>query len=107
MNDLIFISGDFLYGDLPQGKEYLSHYFQGEVEKIFLSYFFFSSHVYKKDSFIDFYENFCDHSGRMCSTRWVRKLLNRINRIESDLNEANKVFDFAKIGEIKSGNASF
>lgn len=107
MNDLDFIAGEFLHGDLPQDKNYLSHYFDGEVERIFLSYYFLSPHVYTKDPFKKFYDRFCDHTGTMCSTRWVRKLLRRLTDIEIALNQASKGFDLTRVGEIKSGKASF
>lgn len=107
MNDLSFIAGEFLLGDLPQDKEYLAHYFSGEVEHVFLSYYFMSPHVYTKDPFKKFYDRFFDHTGMNCSTRWVRKLLRRIIDIETALSQASKDFDVTRVGEIKSGKASF
>jgi hypothetical protein len=107
LTDFAFIAGDFLFGDLPQGKEYLAHYFKGEVETVFLSYIFMSPHVYTKDPFKQFYGRFCDHTGKMCSTRWIRKLLKRLNDIETTLEHASKNFDLSLVGAIKSGKASF
>ncbi len=105
--DLDFIAGNYLHGDLPPGKEYLLHYFKGDAEKAFLSYYFLFSRLYTEGQFITFYNNFCDHTGACCSTRWVRKLLVRVSKIEEALNQADKGFDLARVGEIKSGKASF
>jgi len=105
--DLDFVAGNFLHGDLPPGKEYLLHYFRGEAEKAFLSYYFLFSQLYVEGQFITFYNNFCDHTGICCSTRWVRKLLVRVVKIEAALVVADKSFDPVRVGEIKSGSALF
>jgi hypothetical protein len=105
--DLDFIAGKFLYGELPAGKEYLLNYFKGEAEKAFLSYYFLFSRLYTEGQFILFYNNYCDHTGVCCSTRWVRKLLVRLSKIEQALETASKAADLVRVGEIKSGKASF
>lgn len=105
--DLEFLAGDFLYGDLPQGKEYLGYYFDGDVERAFLSYVSIFPHIYTEDGFKSFYDRFSDHTGRICSTRWIRKLMRRLCDIDKALEEANKSFDLERIGAIKSGKASF
>jgi len=105
--DLDFIAGNFIYGDLPPGKEYLEHYFLGEIDRAFLSYYFLFYRLYTEKQFQVFYQNFCDHTGCSCSTRWVRKLLVRIKAVEKALEEANRNIDLTAIGEIKSGKRSF
>lgn len=105
--DLEFLAGDFLYGDLPAGKEYLGFYFEGGVERAFLSYVSVFPHNYTKDSFKSFYDRFRDHTGVVCTTRWVRKLLRRLINIEKALEEASKNFDLERVGQIKSGKALF
>lgn len=107
MIDLAFLAGDFLHGDLPVGKEYLSHYFNGEAERAFLSYVTVFPHTYTEDSFKSFYLRFTDHTGINCSTRWVRKLCRRLIDIERALVEASKNFDLERVGAIKSGKVSF
>jgi hypothetical protein len=110
MEDMKFIAGNYLYGDLPPGKEYLQHYFGGEVERAFLSYYFTFPHQYKSMPFQKFYQNFCDHSGHCCSTRWVRKLLARFDKIENALKEAQSDITedaLKRVAEIRSGKASF
>jgi hypothetical protein len=105
--DLDFVAGNFIYGDLPKDKEYLSHYFNTDVERAFLSYFFTFPSLYRDTQFRVFYHSFCDHTGYFYSTRWVRKLLVRLNKIEKALMEAEKNFDLSRVGEIKGGTASF
>ncbi len=106
--DLDFIAGNFLHGDLPIGKEYLQHYFKGEAERSFLSYYYLFSSLYKEgEDFQCFYLNFSDHTGISCTSRWVRKLLTRLKNIENTLTRAESSFDLAHVGQIKSGKASF
>jgi hypothetical protein len=96
-----------MYGDIPPGKEYLSYYFDGEVERAFLSYIFIFPHVYMKDSFKTFYDRFIEHTGLVCTDRWIRKLMRRLTDIENALQEASKSFDLDRVGRIKSGRESF
>jgi hypothetical protein len=105
--DMDFLAGNYLHGDLPLNKEYLLHYFKGDVEKIFLSYYFIFPSLYVKGEFINFYISFCDHTGFGCSTRWVRKLLVKVCKIEKALLDAESNFDINRVGEIKSGKAKF
>jgi hypothetical protein len=108
MDDLVFLAGDFLYGDLPQEKEYLQYYFKGMAEKAFVSYYFLFPKLYKRGKdFVSFYVNFSDHTGICCSDRWVSKLLVRLLKIEEALAKAEKEFDIVLIGNIKSGLVSF
>lgn len=105
--DMEFIAGNFLYGDLPPEKEYLQYYFKGKAEKAFISYYFLFPSVYVEGCFKPFYINFCDHTGMCCSTRWVRRLLTRVKKIEKELAKAESEFDIELIGDIKSGKVSF
>lgn len=107
MDDMYFIAGNFLYGDLPLGREYLQHYFDGEIERAFISYYLTFPNLYQEGDFLPFYHRFCEHTGCSCSTRWVRKLLARFALIEKELKEAEQKFDLSRVGEIKSGKASF
>lgn len=104
--DLDFVAGKFLYGDLPPGKEYLLQYFEGNAQKAFLSYYFLFSRLYTEGQFQTFYMNFCDHTGVCCTTRWIRKLLVRLRKIEEALDQADKSADLNRVGEIKSGRYS-
>src|SRR4051812_33056716 len=101
--DMEFIAGNFLYGDVPPGKEYLRHHFQTEMEAAFLSYYLIFYKLRSKKNIQNFYRNFCDHTGICCSVRWVEKLLIRVDKIETALEEASKNFDPTRVGDIKSG----
>jgi hypothetical protein len=105
MMDLDFISGDFLYEDLPRERQYLAKYFVGPVERRFLVYYITFNKLYqKKEDFLTFYNNFISHTGHCCSTRWVRQLLARIVNIEEALDKASKDFDLSLVGMIKAGH---
>jgi len=105
--ELEFVAGNFIYGDLPPEKDYLKHYFKGRAERVFASYYANFSRLYTDGQFKTFYTNFTDHTGVCCSTRWIRKLLARIKKIETALSEADKNFNLSLVGEIKSGKYSF
>jgi hypothetical protein len=107
MNDMEFIAGDFLHGDLPSDKDYLGHYFKGEIERAFLSYYFTFPDLYKEGDFMPFYNGFCEHTGHSCSTRWVRKLLVKLTLVQKELKDAERNFNLIRVGEIKSGKALF
>lgn len=105
--DMEFLAGNFLYGDLPPEKEYLQYYFKGPAERSFVSYYFLFPNLYVEGNFMPFYIGFSDHTGACCSTRWVRKLLERLKKIETALAEAESNFDINLIGDIKSGKVLF
>lgn len=102
-----FIAGNFLYGDLPPGKEYLKYYFKGDVEFAFICYYDLFIRLYTDGQMKIFYENFCDHTGLCCSCRWIMKLLHKIKRIENALKDADKDFNISRVAEIKSGKGLF
>ena len=103
--DFNFISGDFLYEDLPKNREYLNKYFVNNAEKRFVNYYLIFSKLYRRDEdFVTFYKNFIDHTGNLYSDRWVRKLIQRIIILEETLEKAVKSFDLDTVALIKSGN---
>jgi hypothetical protein len=104
MNDLNFVAGKFLFEDIPLEYEYLKYYFTTPLERVFLSYFILLGNYYCYGaSFLRFYDNFQDHTGYLCSTRWVRKLIKRYNFIEKELQEASKKPDLLRVSKIKMG----
>lgn len=105
MTDLEFVSGNFFYDELPRSKEYLNAYFKTVLEKRILLYYLTFPNLYRRDEeFLTFYRNFSDHTGYVCSTRWVRKLIKRIRYLEDTLLMASKSFDLDTVSKIKSGN---
>lgn len=62
--ELAFLAGDFFLVDLPQNRRFMLHYFRRGIQRQFLFYFFtFQSYRY-----------FEDHTGYICSIRWLKKL---------------------------------
>lgn len=104
MIDLKFISGNFLYDDLPPDKAYLRQYFTTRIEIRFLVYYVELIDLYRSVSFPYFLQNFIDHTGTQCSRRWMQIMLRRVKTIERELASATKNADLDKVSEIKSGN---
>lgn len=103
MRDLDYAAGNFLFGDLPPDKEFLRHYFTSELETLFLSYHVLLGDLYQKEGFLRYYNLFRDHTGCLCSTRWLRKLLKRYRDIEKALDEASAKPDLPMMSRIKIG----
>lgn len=103
MRDLDFAAGNYLYGDLPPDRDYLRHYFTSELERLFVSYHILLGNIYEQEGFLRYYNLFRDHTGCLCSTRWLRKLIRRYKDIEKELEEAYRKPDLAMISRIKIG----
>lgn len=103
MRDLDFIAGNYLYGDLPFEKDYLRHYFTSELERLFVGYHILFGSIYEKEGFLRYYNLFQNHTGYLCSTRWLRVLLRRYKDIEKELEEAYRKTDLDMISRIKIG----
>jgi hypothetical protein len=103
MRDLDYAAGNFLFGDIPSDKEWLRQYFTSELETLFLSYHVLLGDLYPKEGFLRYYNLFRDHTGCLCSTRWLRKLLRRYRDIETALAEAYAKPDLPMISRIKIG----
>jgi hypothetical protein len=103
MRDLHFVAGNFLFGDIPPDKEFLRFYYTSELERLFLSYHLLLGDLYAQEGFLAYYNLFRDHTGCLCSTRWLRKLLRRFRDIEEALAEAYRKPDLPMISRIKVG----
>jgi hypothetical protein len=95
--DLKFISGEFFNCDLPNEKLYLFKYFKNESQRQFLRYYFTFGEI----------KGFSNHTGCVCSFRWLEKLRDRIEMLEKTHDEAKKNLDFEKLSLIKSGKAKY
>jgi len=70
--ELLLLSGDFFLVDLPQNRRFLLNYFRRGVQRQFLFYFYsFESYRY-----------FQDHTGYICSIRWLKKLKKKYRMLE-------------------------
>jgi hypothetical protein len=103
MKDLSFVAGEFLHGEVPSNQEFLKHYFTTELESVFLSHHLIFGNMYAEKGFFNFYLMFRDHTGHICSTRWLRKLLKRFRDINEALDKAYKKPDLSMISLIKAG----
>lgn len=102
MRDLRFIAGNFLWEDIPPDKEFYSAYFDSELERKFLSYYLLFNSLYD-EGFFRFWQNFMDHTGFRCTTRWVQKLRSRYHKIEAELAKAKAAMDLAMVAKIRGG----
>lgn len=91
--DLLFLAGNFDEIDLPKEKNYLFKYFRKEIQQKFIRYFFaFNS-----------FDNFVDHTGFYCQTRWLKILHNKLISLESLHREAKSNVDLETLLKIESG----
>ena len=91
--DISLVSGAFFEKTVPRNKRYLLKYFDSEAASVFVSYYLvFRSHTY-----------FVDHSGFRVTKRWLRKLRERIDKLEVAYDKARTAGDFSAVAEIESG----
>jgi len=87
-----FIS-DFFENQIPENKKWLRHYFKTPIKKAFLNYFIEFGNTIK----------FKDHTGFLCSKRYIKRLRHLIVILEKEIEFARKNFDIEKIAEIEMG----
>lgn len=91
--DLAFISRRFDTVELPREKAYLYKYFKTKVQEAFLKYVY----VFGE------YSNFSDHTGISCTPRWLKKLHDRLVKLETLHREAKQGFDLETLAKIETG----
>lgn len=84
--DLKLLAAEFFDLEIPKDKKYLCHYFKSDLQLAFLRYYLIFENA----------DNFIDHTGYYCSTRFVHKLLKKIKLLtdihqflKKNLNEQN------------------
>ena len=92
--DLIYLARLWETVDLPKEKRYLLRYFDTPIQKAFLKYI----HVFGD------YSNFVDHTGLVCSPRWLEILYNRLRKLQTLHREARANMDMTTLAHIESGN---
>lgn len=102
--DLKIISGEFLYDDLPPGKEYLNKYFSGDIQTRFLVYYLSFQGLTNTHPLSYFCQCFVEHTGFVCDKKWTYKLLKKVICLEKAANKAQKNMDLETLTEIKNGN---
>lgn len=104
MKDLELLSANFLSCELNKDDEFLTHYFpDANQQRLIIYYKIFGYAKNKRFCFLQFWINFCDHTGIFCSKRWTVKHITRIRYLESELQKAERNFDFNAIEAIKTG----
>ena len=96
-SELDFISGKFFDVMLPREWRYLEKYFQSDVQRQFLKYYY----VFRNS------KNFVDHTGFHCTRRWLRLLRRKIEILMKEHAEAKANFDLEKLALIESGKFKF
>jgi hypothetical protein len=87
---LIFISGDFFMVDLPQNRRFMLNYFKLKIQRQFLFYFYiFGSYRY-----------FQEHTGYICSYRWLKKLKIKYIMLERVYDKLKKEYTESSLEKI-------
>jgi hypothetical protein len=103
MLDLVFLSGNYFYNEIPSEKEYMRQYFRTHSGLRFLVYYLAFSDLYRLFGFSYFLRTFVDHTGIACSRRWMQLLIRRYKVLDKTLAEAVKNADFDLINRVKTG----
>lgn len=96
-SELDFISGKFFDVELPRDWRYLEKYFQSDVQRQFLKYYYVFGNS----------KNFVDHTGCHCTVRWLRCLRRKIEILMKEHAEAKNNFDLERLAIIETGKLKF
>lgn len=100
MSDSHLIGGKFLNGECPHERVFFEKYFQGELPRALVSYYY----MFRRTGSIGaFHRQFEDHAGLVCSEQRFRLLLKKVECLEADYTQACQEMDFDKIEKIKTG----
>ena len=95
--ELELVSGEFLDGNLPKDKLYLTKYFTTKVQRVFVKYFVI----------FGTYDHFAEHTGYPCTLRWLKQLAFRFHQLEAAMKTAKDHGDFEMAARIESGGLRF
>jgi len=91
--DLDFLSREYeCLDNIPKEKKYLLKYFRKEIQKHFLQYYFVFGN----------YDNFVDHTGFYCQTKWLKILHKKLIDLEELYSNAKKNMDLDLLGKIEA-----
>jgi hypothetical protein len=93
LNELEFVAAKFYDYELPPEKKYLLRYFKTDVERQFLRYYLIFGN----------YHRFTDHTGCACTRRWLRKLREKLEKLDKAHSEARASGDISLIARLESG----
>jgi hypothetical protein len=92
-DDLKLISGNFFDLVIPKEKQYLLKYFDTDIQEQFLRYYMEFGH----------YKRFVDHTGVVCTRRWLQKMKTRYENLVEIHDKAKKDLDFDTLEAIQMG----
>lgn len=103
--DLLLMSGDFLYEELPKDKIWLNKYFHSKkLQRFVVFYLTFEEYILdKKISSKKVSQQFLDHTGIKYSITDLIRYISMIRFLQDKLHEAEKKKDLDQINLIKSG----
>lgn len=107
--EMLLVGGTFLNGDLEEGYDWLGKYFFPGPQRVFLSYYlqlrwkFGDKALVGRKTHVFLHESFEDHAGIRCSSRWVYKMLYRINHLEERMRAAVAAANMDEVAALKSG----
>jgi len=97
LNDLKLVSGKFFDSVLPKDKQYLLKYFDTEVQEMFLRYYLEFGNT----------SHFTEHTGYICTKRWLRGLRSRYKKLLAARKQAQKEMDLDTLELIQMGKFKF
>lgn len=81
--DSHFISGDYAEIEIPKKYQFLTRYFETEIQQVFLRYFW----VFRE------WRSFVDHTGIYCGERYLRKQAERFQKLMDAHADATSILD--------------
>ena len=88
-----FFVSDFMKMPVPKEERWMTRYFKTRTKKLFLKYFLaFGSAT-----------RFCQHSGEVCTKRYVKKMKMQFLKIRNLHDKAKTDFDLEFLSKIKVG----
>lgn len=104
--DSALLSCDYRYRLHPKSKEYLRHYFEGEVSLALICFYSIFPSLVNEISMREFVKCFTDHTGIYCALGHGDNIVKRAIKLENALKEAEANKDLDLMTKIKSGKLS-
>lgn len=90
--DLDFSSA-FMARQIPKEKSWMSKYFKTRTKRLFLKYFVMFGCTAR----------FCEHSGEVCTLRYIKKMKRQYAILEEKHTKAKNELDFELLAKIEMG----
>lgn len=76
---------------MPADKLYLLKYFRTSVERAFLVYYLMFRDDFAGLSITRMHRRFLEHTGHVCSDKWVYRLMRRVRYLEHEVEAAIRI----------------